>query len=178
MGTLITASIMIKLLLTSLSSPSLPLRLTHRSWPTLACPTLLPSQLPCPRCTQLALLLMPSHRLKLMLTMDTDTDTDTDITEATTEVTMVTPMHTTARGPLMPSLPSWVEAAECLLPPLLSSTTPLPSLPSPTPPTPLGMLSPMLVSTALSPSLLLLLLLLLRPWLLRGRRERLTPRSS
>merc|ERR1712062_810346 len=40
----------------------------------------------------------------------------------------------------------------------------------------MGMLSPMLVSTTLvSPSLLLLLL---RPWLLRGRRERLTPRSS
>merc|ERR1711992_192718 len=37
------------------------------------------------------------------------------------------------------------------------------------------MLSPMLVSTTVSPSLLLLLL---RPWLLRGRRERLTPRSS
>merc|ERR1711990_1032984 len=108
-------------------------------------------------------LLMLSHRLKLMLTMDTDTDTDTDITEATTEVTMGTPMHTTARGPLMPSLPSWVEPAECSLPPLLSSTTPLPSLPSPTH-IPLGMLSPMLVSTTLvSPSLLLLLL---RPWLL------------
>merc|ERR1711978_451367 len=74
----------------------------------------------------------------------------------------------------MPSLPSLLEPAECSLPPLLSSTTLLSSLPSPTPPIPLGMLSPMLVST----TLLLLLLLLLRPWLLRGRRERLTPRSS
>merc|ERR1712045_970462 len=108
------------------------------------------------------------------------TDTVTEATEATMVTPMVTVMVTTARGPLMPSPPSWLDPAEWSLPPLLSSTTLLFSRMSPTPPIPSHMLDtpPIHWPILVSPFLLLLLLLLMRPSLLRGRRERLTHRSS
>merc|ERR1719266_1304916 len=110
-------------------------------------------------------------------------DTDTEDTEAI----MVTPtvMVTMERGLLMPSPPSLLEPAVWCPPPLLSSTTLQPSLPSPTPPTLWPMLDMPPIPWAMlaflmldSPWSLLQLLLLRRPWLPRGRRERLTPRSS
>merc|ERR1712025_424152 len=65
---------------------------------------------------------------------------------------------------------------------VLTAPTPLihnpPVLPAVTYAHPLGYAVPYAGLPTVSPSLLLLLLLLLRPWLLRGRRERLTPRSS
>merc|ERR1712241_1327085 len=89
-------------------------------------------------------------------------------------------MVTTARGPLMPSPPSWLEPAEWSLPPLLSSTTLLPSLSHTPIPSPMLDTPPIHWPIMVSPSLLLLLLLLLlmRPSLLRGRRGRLTHSSS
>merc|ERR1712241_896009 len=83
---------------------------------------------------------------------------------------------TTARDLLMP--PSWLEPPESSLLPLLSSTTPPYSLTSPTPPT----LSPMLATLLtlwpiMASQSLLPLPLLMRPWLLRGGREKLTLRS-
>merc|ERR1719382_2024585 len=115
------------------------------------------------------------------------TDTE-DIMEDTGDI-MVILIVTTARGPLMPSPPSLLEPAVWCPPPLLSSTTLPPSPPSHTPPTPWPMLdtpptpSPDMSHTAVFPTLdspcsLPQPLLLMRPWLPRGRRERLTPRSS
>merc|ERR1712241_817100 len=86
-------------------------------------------------------------------------------------------MVTTARGPLMPSPPSWLDPAEWSLPPLLSSTTLLPSLSHTPIPSPMLDTPPIHWPMAMV-SQSLLLQLLRRPSLLRGRRERLTPRSS
>merc|ERR1719192_2141504 len=102
------------------------------------------------------------------------TATATEATEVTTVTPTATATVTTARGPLMPSPPSSLEPAEWCPPPPLSSTTHPSSLTWLTPPTPWPTLampptpSPTMVSLSW-----LLQLLLLRPWLLRGRRERL-----
>merc|ERR1712193_170717 len=70
-------------------------------------------------------------------------------------------------------------ASKVLTPPLLSSTTLLPSLSHTPIPSPMLDTPPIHWPIMVSPSLLLLLLqLLMRPSLLRGRRERLTHRSS
>merc|ERR1711884_225208 len=124
-------------------------------------------------------LLMLSQRLMLILTMAT-TYTVTEVTEVTMVMVTPTVTVTTARGPLMPSPPSLLEPARCSLPPLLSSTTLLPSLSHTPIPSPMLGTPPIHWPIMVSPSLLLLLLLqlLMRPSLLRGRRERLTPRSS
>merc|ERR1711981_1521040 len=63
---------------------------------------------------------------------------------------------------------------------VITAPTPPSSLTSPTPPTPWPMLAmpPIPWPTMVSPSWLLQLLLLRRPWLPRGRRGRLTHRSS
>merc|ERR1719510_2945797 len=99
-----------------------------------------------------------------------------------TEVTTATHMAiaTTARDPLMLSPPCSLEPAVLCPPPPLSSTTLPSSLTSPTLPTPWPMLAtpPTPWLTMVSPSWLPLSLLLRRPWLLRGRRERPTLRSS
>merc|ERR1712241_1297251 len=109
------------------------------------------------------------------------TATATEATEGTTVTPTATATVTTARGPLMLSPPSSLEPAEWCPPPLLSSTTPPSSLTSLTPPIPWPTLAmpPTPWPTMVSPSSLLQLLLP-KPWLLRGRRERLrlTLRSS
>merc|ERR1719219_1329089 len=101
-----------------------------------------------------------------------------EVTEVTTATHMAT--ATTARDPLMLSPPCSLEPAVLCPPPLLSSTTPQSSLTSPTLPIPWPMLAtpPTPWLTMVSPSWLPLSLLLRRPWLLRGRRERPTLRSS
>merc|ERR1711974_49554 len=109
-------------------------------------------------------LLMPSQRLMLMLITGTTAmeATDMEATEVTTATHMAV-ATTTARDPLMLSPLCSLEPAVLCPPPLLSSTTPQSSLPSPTLPIPWPMLAtpPTPWPTMVFPSWLPLSLLLL-----------------